>query len=507
MTLATNASIFAHGTTVAFQNSQNSHDEQNEHQTAPKAVRPRNISKLLDLWESKGGTEDIFRASQNQMAASSCHEPPLAKELPLHKDNAPKMAVTSPEARVTRSSTHAPQPLNTMLSCSSTFIDVELAEKPQKRATLLRSADRNPRATATKFTEHVKLGNGGTEPGACPVQNPDGNLVFEDLVKNRSRSDQPPTAASGIGIQEAKNEPDRQIFSFHPTDECSEARGIGLEGRIPAGYSSSDDIDTVSRRGRSMSHRRSSTVRPDQDVISEDKHAYFTDVSTSRDTPRTRDNRQLPKPTSSNAVSARSSSPLLPGSRRTRVAHGPFYRHPTEFGSYSARTCPASPSAREWRGWEPTQSDVQVDPANKNECVRQGQPSDPFKHTDPASSSEYYSFDQSKLSSTELHHVSPIARIAETSEHGYHEPTPREASSFLDAATQTGTEEQIHTANPLGWTDSESMTRRRRRRVRSGVSRPVRLGRRLRRPAARTIQVVVTLDRATDYLADARYGM
>ncbi|KAI4178508.1 MAG: hypothetical protein LQ346_007422 [Caloplaca aetnensis] len=510
MTLATNASIFAHDTTNALQDCRNSHDEQNEHQAAPKAVRPRNISKLLDLWESKGGTEDIFRASQNLLAASSCHDPSLAKEQPLRKDNAPEMAVTSPEAHVTRSNTHAPQPLNGL----STFIDVELAEKTQKRATLLRSADRNPRATAIKFAEHVEQGNGGTEPDDCPVKDPYGNLAFEDLLKYRSRSDRPPTAASGIGFQEAKNDPDRQIFSFHPTDESSQPRGIRLKGRIPAVYSSPDDVDTVSRRGRSMSRRGSSTVTPDQNVqssperriISQDKHAYLTDVSKSRDTPRIRDIRQLPTPTSSNAVSARSPSPLLPGSHRTRLAHGPFYRRPTEFRFHSAGTCPASPSAR-GRGWEPTQSDVYVDPASEKESVVQGQPPDPLKHTGPASSSVYYSFEQSKLSSAELHHVSPTARIAETREHGYHEPTPREALSFLDAATQTGTVEQIHTASPLGWTDSESMTRGRRRHVRSGVSKPVRFERKLRRPAARTIQVIVTLtlNGATDCLADARY--
>lgn len=518
MTLANDASMYPDDRNDTIKDSQKNHDAQRERQNAPEAVRLRKISNLLHLWESKGGPEDVLSAPKTSMAALSRNDPSEAKEPPLRKDNGPRMVFATAEAHVARSLTHSPQPIKTMLSRSSTLLNVELATKSQQYATLSSSFDRNPRTDLMKSIENAELGNGVKESDVRPVKDANRKLAFKDWLRTPARLDKPPTAASGMCSPEAQNDPDRQIASFHPTEENLQDREMRLEGGIRAGYSSSNDVNTISRRGRSMSRQGrftgSSAARPDDNVQplperrsgSGDGPAYHTDTSQPRDTPRTRDNLQLSTSTSSTAAPAGTPSPLLPGYHCTRLAHGPSYRRATGSVSNSAGTCPASPSAREWRWWKPAKGHVHVDLASKQESAEQEHPHDPLKHTNSTSSLEYYSYEQSKLGSAELHDVSSIAQIAGTREHGYHKPTPRGALGFLDAATQTETVEQIRTSSTSGWTDSQSIARRTRRRVYSRVSRPVRLERRLRRPAARRIQVIVTLDGATDWLADPRYS-
>ncbi|KAL8762701.1 MAG: hypothetical protein Q9184_001355 [Pyrenodesmia sp. 2 TL-2023] len=494
MTLANDASVYPNNRTDTIQDSHKNHDAQSERQTAPQAVRPRNISNLLHLWESKGGPEDVLSVPQASMAASVRNNPSEAKERPLRKVNAPRMAFTTAEAHVTRSPNHSPQPINTMLSRSSTLLNVELAMKPQQYATIASLPDRNPGTISMKSVENAELGNG---------------------AKGSARLDEPPTAARFL---EAQYDPDREIASFPPTDEGSRDRGTRLEGGIRAGYSSSDDVNTLSRRGRSMSRqgrfagssaaRHGDNIQPLTERRSglRDRQAYHTNTSMPRDTPQTRGNHQLSTSTSSTAALARSPSPLMLGHHHTCLVPGSFYRRATGVVSNSAGTCLSSPSARKWRWWKTPQDDVHVDPASKQEGAEQEHPHDPLNHTNSTSSSQYYSYEQSKLGNAELHDVSPIARIAGTREQGYHKPTPRGALVFLDAATQTETVEQIRTTSTSEWTDSQSIARRTRRRVCSRILRPVRLERRLRHPAAGRIQVIVTLDGATDRLADARYS-
>ncbi|KAL8921300.1 MAG: hypothetical protein Q9208_005773 [Pyrenodesmia sp. 3 TL-2023] len=508
MTLATDASIFPDDRTSTIQHSSKNHDAQSERQAAPKAVRTQNISNLLHMWESRGGSEDLLGAPQTLMAASFPNDPSEAEEPPLRKDDSPRMALTTVEAHVAQSPTQFPQPINTMLSHSRTLLNVEQARESQRYATQSSSSGRYSRTHSMKSVENTELGNGAKKSDVRPVEDADRKLAFKDSVRTHANLDEPPTAASGMRSAGAQNDSDKRIASLYPTDQGSQARDVRLEGGIRAGYSSSDGVNTISRRGRSIvrqgrfagssAGRLDDKVQPlhEQRSGSRDWQAYRTNTSRSRDTPRW-DNHEL---------STSTTSSLLPGHHRTRLAHGTFYGGATGFVSNSAGTCPASPSARDRRWWKPAQSEVHVDPASKRGSAEQEHPHGALKHTDSTSSLGYYSYEQSKLGSAELHGASPIARIAGTREHGDHKPTPRAALGFLDAATQTEAADHIRTASASVWTDSESIARRTRRNVYSRVSRPVRLERRLRRPATRRIQVIVTLDGATDWLADARYS-
>lgn len=125
-------------------------------------------------------------------------------------------------------------------------------------------------------------------------------------------------------------------------------------------------------------------------------------------------------------------------------------------------------------------------------------------HTVSTSSSEYHSMDQAKPASGDSQEGSPATRNAKASERDMQGSAALESSGVLDAATQTDTLNGDAEKTGSGWSDRESIAWHRETMTSHQVSRPVGLERRLRRPAVRKVQVIISLDGATDYVTDAR---
>ncbi|KAL8798767.1 MAG: hypothetical protein Q9182_006404 [Xanthomendoza sp. 2 TL-2023] len=129
------------------------------------------------------------------------------------------------------------------------------------------------------------------------------------------------------------------------------------------------------------------------------------------------------------------------------------------------------------------------------------------------SSTEYHSMDQVEHASTARTHDNhwrneegSSAGPAPTLEHDMQAPAAPYQSSTLDAATQTDLLDEYDLAETSSfWSESELGAERQRHRMsHDHTSKPIRLVRRMRRQAVRKVQVVVSLDGATELVMGAR---
>lgn len=138
---------------------------------------------------------------------------------------------------------------------------------------------------------------------------------------------------------------------------------------------------------------------------------------------------------------------------------------------------------------------------------------DPSTDASSNSSREYHSMDQAEPGNT-AHRREGFVSGNKPSESGTartsgHNAQGLKASSLpgtLDAATQTDSPDEHHlTETSSVWSDSVSVAEYQGHHMsRHRSSKPVRLERRMRRPAVRKVQVIVSLDGAVDIVMDAR---
>ncbi|KAL8813605.1 MAG: hypothetical protein Q9223_000247 [Gallowayella weberi] len=129
------------------------------------------------------------------------------------------------------------------------------------------------------------------------------------------------------------------------------------------------------------------------------------------------------------------------------------------------------------------------------------------------SSTEYHSMDQVKpapTARTQDNHwrneKGSSAGPAPTLEHDLHTSAAPDQPSTLDAATQTDSLDEDDFAETSSiWSESELVAERQGHRMsHDHTSKPIRLERRMRRPAVRKVQVIVSFDGATELVVGAR---
>lgn len=495
--------------------------DHNKPHSAPRASRAPRVTNLLRLWESKAERYESIRAPRSEYAVSLEDSELFAEQLVVGQADSRPAASISKEALAKSYDTRLCQQMKSVRTTPktpSTDTSGRQTSFSEKRSTPLGAYVGQWRGNTavsrvsggTEFTWDHKLATDFDQETCDSILMP---LDSHGVLTTRDASH---AVARDIPWEEARNGNDKHLSGSEATDEDSEARKNWLLRGLRTESSSSDDAHPNSRRGRSMTRREthieSRTDRPNHVTWplaerregSAKAHSYSSGAVETEDIPRIIDVRQLSRSADTNMASARSLSPPFHGQSPdhcTRLAHETFYRRATEFLSNSACTVSASPLAQEWQLWKP-----EAKRAERGRTVgSMGKVQDLPSHTTSTSSSEYYSCEQLKLGSAQSQDGSPTAQIAATPGHGGHDPATLDPSVLLDTVTQTGTVEQIAVETTSGWSDSESIARRRRRPIYPRFPRPVRLERRLRRPVVRKIEVIVSLDGATDLVMDARW--
>ncbi|KAI4139417.1 MAG: hypothetical protein L6R39_006296 [Caloplaca ligustica] len=498
---------------------QQSYDVPSQRLAAPAAVRSRRATNLVHLWESKAIKKDALSPLQPRWPVSHRIYRPVAEQQPadvvdLHRTVSPNPP-NPPGMHATAADTSSLQHVEATYSCASTPFPQAIVQQNgifKNPAGLLKYiSHHNGGATTPPASDATDLDKGARSAADSEPEPEDSNPASDVQSDQRLTPDESCIVAGGTPPSGLRRDIQEPSSGSQATDNNSRSRQSWLQEGLRAESPRPDKSDKSPHRGRSMTQRQrhagSLTNMPEgpiETLAERGRSSGDTRASEPHDTLRMQDTNQASTAADSTVASARSLSP--PSNRQSseahaRLAHGAFYRRVTECLSNSAYTFSLSPPAQEWRWWKSGRERSDAGNAIKSaERMR-----DPSMHTTSSSSSQYYSFEQSKPGSTAHDAGSPTVQIAGTFEQKSQGSTALEASGMLDAATQTETVHHVPAGTRSGWSDSGSIARDRRRRTYHWVLRPVHLKRRLRRRAVREIEVMVSLDGATNFVVNARF--
>lgn len=508
MSLATDASPY---TKDISQGSQQNRDAPSQPQAAPTALRPRKVMNLLHQWEDKAGKYDAVNALHPRRAASPRNRSFVAEQPPVNEAYACKTAATQKEVQVPCPKTSAQERVGTSLPRSNILRKEKMEQQPgpfeNKALPFAMSNTNNVAKYERSGTVHACSRQSTSHPDKSTAESTCALLEAYEVILPPDKSH---TIASSVSFSQARHEANEP--SSDPEPIYKDRRSLEnqlIEGTIAC----SPNLDAAvgfSRRGRSMirqgRHAGNLTDRPDGGIqtpaerrrVLEETYPQSTSLLGPHNTPRTRGVRQRSPSANSKVPSTRSPSSLFHGQtpdHRTRLAHEAFYCRPTELPSNSAYTFSGSPPTQSWQGL-----DFGRNRSGSAIAIRSAAKA----HTTSNPSSEYYSFEQSKPGSAEYHEESSNSRATEAPLYRTEDLAALGTSCVLDAATQTDTVEHLPAETTSGWSDSESMAPRRERRAYHRVPTSARLKRRPGRPTVRKVQVIVSLDGATDLVMDAR---
>ncbi|KAL8722914.1 MAG: hypothetical protein Q9225_000684 [Loekoesia sp. 1 TL-2023] len=516
MSLASNLSWY---NTNILQNGRHEHVARAESPASSSAFNSPRITNLLHLWESKGQTHRALYSPQLSYNASLRPSPALV-ERPLKGHQNSNRTDPTPEA------TEAPIPasfplqhINSLVSRSSGS-QADTTGRQSKISENCTSFDVFPaQARNSATTSYRDVVKDSDDSGS--TVDPDYQSGISTLASTRSKEDLTSHAiARSVPLKVAIHGTGWQRNASHsPHDDLELKKHQPVKGMI-RDSPSSDDRQKTSHRGRSKTrrgrHPESSVEQSGQRTkplvrrmeTSDGIYPRSLDASEARDTKGTSGVRCISTSPTSRCRSPDPRGWLLYASNIPKSAALPTHpqselsRRSTSESSSSIPTTPSDLPVfqrQPLRGWQHAKKCNLPPQQNKAQgTVNQSM------HTVSTSSSVYYSMDQAKPASGDSQEGSLTTRNAKASDRNRQDSATLESSGVLDAATQTDTLDRDAERTGWGWSGNESIAWHGERMTYDQVSRPVGLERRLRRPAVRKVQVIISLDGAADYVMDAR---
>ena len=487
------------------------------------------VTTLLHLWESKGRTQPAPKASRIELFAST-EDLTSFMPRPSQDHRSPYRMNVLPEVRKpSLSSNSMPQHGRSLASQSSNLQADVCGQDP----IILRHMEINANADG----EHAKHGG-----GTCIANNGTANIQDNLTIDTRHQLHEQPPAL--INMKEKSNSSDVLYASArslpfqltrsgtawqesgpHNLSVTSKLEGNQLERRITTQPSSSDDHVNASYRGRSKTRRGtragSPPRRPDWEIEPLIRPSESSDNASPQNTEMLENIERGTSGAHRSPVEARMA---LAESRSPEALCGPrqlagdvtasasrlirlrdtLPRCSASWSSASIRSTSSDTPIHRRRLLKGRQCEESRSSAAMEQAATAHGTIDPSMHTTSTSSSEYYSMDQSKPANGGEQTERWAWEDASAQRRIKQDKVAPKMPSGVDAATQTDIVDQNAGETVSRSSDKDSIAQQGRQQIYHRVSRPIRLERRLRRPTVRKVQVIISLDGATDLVVDAK---